>query len=232
MRISSLLFVLAVVAIACVPSPSRGAHHVRGSHTLRRRLGFARTAASAPSPFQRYLQTGVLPEHDPFSQVRSVIDHLKPETPAAEEAPEATSFLQVSATAQAKKVRGFCEICILVVQMKQRGQPHLCAGLNANYYITCIEVLESLLRADKAFVYWIKNGCMHMDSTGPEIVRPCPALSICSWTPNLFAQPPSLVRDGVESLCPKDPKFLPTIPNEYKTLLSPQTTAVAGPTTQ
>lgn len=63
----------------------------------------------------------------------------------------------------------------------------------------------------QAVVYWLKNGCMHMDSTGPEIVRPCPALSICSWVPNLFAQPPSLVRDGVESLCPKDPKFLPTM---------------------
>ena len=86
-----------------------------------------------------------------------------------------------------------------------------------------------MLRADKALVYWLKNGCMHMDSTGPEIVRPCPALSICSWVPNLFAQPPSLVRDGVESLCPKDPKFLPTIPNEYKTLLQPQTAAVPGP---
>ena len=32
-----------------------------------------------------------------------------------------------------------------------------------------------------------------------------------SQVPNLFAQPPSLVRDGVESLCPKDPKFLPTM---------------------
>jgi len=56
-----------------------------------------------------------------------------------------------------------------------------------------------------------------MDATGPEIVRPCPALSICSWVANLFAQPPSLVRDGVESLCPKDPKFLPTM---YVLLLS------------
>jgi len=145
----------------------------------------------------------------------------------------AESRVEVAAQAQAQTqvgvVRNFCEICILVMQMKQRGQPHLCAGLNANYYITCIEVLESLLRADKAVVYWLKNGCMHMDSTGPEIVRPCPALNICSWVPNLFAQPPSLVRDGVESLCPKDPKFLPTIPNEYKTLLQPQTAAIAGP---
>jgi len=131
------------------------------------------------------------------------------------------------------KVRSFCEICILVMQMKERGQPHLCAGLNTNYHITCIEVLESLLRADKAVVYWLKNGCMHMDSEGPEIVRPCPAINICSWTPNLFADAPSLVRDGVEALCPKDPKFLPTIPQEFRNLLgskdNTQSSASDGP---
>jgi hypothetical protein len=70
-------------------------------------------------------------------------------------------------------------------------------------FVQCIENLESLLRADKALVYWLKNGCMHMDEDGPEIVRPCPAINICSWVPNLFAPPPSLVRDGVEALCPK-----------------------------
>ena len=43
---------------------------------------------------------------------------------------------QAQATTQVGVVRNFCEICILVMQMKQRGQPHLCAGLNANYYIT------------------------------------------------------------------------------------------------
>jgi len=152
--------------------------------------------------------------------------------PRSELAPS-PSFLElsskVSASAQAQtqaeagagtsRVHAFCEICILVMQMKERGQPHLCYGLNANYYITCVEVLESLLRADRAVVYWLKNGCLHMDETGPEIVRPCPALNICSWTPNLFARPPAIVRDGVESLCPKDPKFLPTIPEEYQAAL-------------
>jgi len=117
------------------------------------------------------------------------------------------------------KVQSFCEICILVMQMKQRGEPHLCAGLNANYYITCVEVLESILRADKALVYWLKEGCMHLDSDGPEIVRPCPAINICSWTPNLFTPPPTIVRDEVEALCPKDLRFLPTIPEEYRALL-------------
>jgi len=128
------------------------------------------------------------------------------------------SFLQVGM--QVGKVHSFCEICILVMQMKMRGQPHLCAGLSTNYYITCVEVLESLLRTAKAVVYWLNQGCMHIDASGPEIVRPCPAINICSWVPNLFADPPSLIRNGIESLCPKDPKFLPTIPKEFKDLLT------------
>lgn len=96
-------------------------------------------------------------------------------------------------------------------------------------------MLESILRADKAIVYWLKNGCMHMDAEGPEIVRPCPAMNICSWVPNLFADAPSLVRDGVESLCPKDPKFMPTIPQEFRNLLgnaegaAKDTSAAEGP---
>jgi len=127
------------------------------------------------------------------------------------------SFLQLSS--KVTKVQSFCEICILVMQMKERGEPHLCAGLNANYYITCVEVLESILRADKALVYWLKEGCMHLDTDGPEIVRPCPAINICSWVPNLFTPPPTIVRDEVEALCPKDLRFLPTIPEEYRALL-------------
>jgi hypothetical protein len=180
------------------------------------------------SPFDRYAhmsmldfhERGQLPGDDPFSQVRSVIgsdEEIATLQTADQSNDSAASFLEVGA--QVGRVRSFCEICILVMQMKERGQPHLCAGLNTNYHITCIEVLESILRADKAIVYWLKNGCMHMDSEGPEIVRPCPAINICSWVPNLFADAPSLVRDGVESLCPKDPKFLPTVPQEFRNLL-------------
>jgi len=186
------------------------------------------------SPFDLYLHTGVIADDiDPFSQVRAAFQDAVGSDNAQTDDEDVTSFVEVGTQtmAQVKKVRAYCELCILVVQMKQRGQPHLCAGLNANYYVTCIEILESLLRADKAVVYWLKNGCMHMDSTGPEIVRPCPSLSICSWVPNLFAQPPSLVRDGVESLCPKDPKYLPTIPSEYKALLgADRNTMEAAPT--
>jgi len=172
--------------------------------------------------------SGALPGDDPLQQVRAVIgsdEHLLASARSAltEPADESDSavFMEtgVSAGTGVGRVRSFCEICILVMQMKERGQPHLCAGLNTQYHITCIEVLESLLRADKALVYWLKNGCMHMDSEGPEIVRPCPAINVCSWVPNLFADAPSLVRDGVDSLCPKDPKFLPTIPLEFRNLL-------------
>jgi len=177
--------------------------------------------------FGKYAQTGILPGDDYFSQVRPLLEAQLADEDTDEEGDkdegesEDVALLQLGSKAGAgtQKVQSFCEICILVMQMKERGQPHLCAGLNDQYYVTCVEVLISLLRADKALVYWLKNGCMHMDQTGPEIVRPCPAINICSWVPNLFSQPPSIVRDGVESLCPKDNKFLPTIPQEYKSLI-------------
>lgn len=131
------------------------------------------------------------------------------------------SFLEVSAQthAQVKIVRQYCEVCILVMQMKERGQPFICEGLVGTYWNTCVEVLESLLNEDKALVYWLKTGCMHMDNAGPEVVAPCPALNICSWTPNMFADSPSLTRDGNEGLCPKDYKFLPTVAKEFRNAL-------------
>ena len=61
---------------------------------------------------------------------------------------EAQANMQVSTQVEAhtgvSKVRAYCEICILVMQMKQRGQPHLCAGLNANYYTTVTSVTSLL----------------------------------------------------------------------------------------
>lgn len=185
--------------------------------------------------FTEYAKTGVLPGEDLFEPLTELLsgsgagerafarlteEQTESEGETETEGEEESEDLALVQTgAKVGKVQSFCEICILVMQMKERGQPHLCAGLNDQYYVTCVEVLISLLRADKALVYWLKNGCMHMDSTGPEIVRPCPAINICSWIPNLFSQPPSVVRDGVESLCPKDNKFLPTIPQEYKSLI-------------
>jgi len=121
-------------------------------------------------------------KHDPLEQVIDFIlwqeEKHKNETmvgsknslrTSGEELPSNVSFLEVSA--ETTKVHAFCEICILIMQMKERGQPHLCAGLNPDYFISCVENLESLLRADKAVVYWLRSGCMHLDREGPEIVR-------------------------------------------------------------
>lgn len=220
---AALIVVLAAAAVASVGAVSPAL----------RRLRPVTPNPAHHTPFAVFEQTGHYLGDDPLSQIR----HTLPAggmTQSASTAPPADAgvLAEVSATARTgAKLRNFCEVCIMAVQMKQRAEPHICNGLNANYYTTCVEILESLLRADKAVVYWLKNGCMHMDSSGPEIVRPCPALPICSWVPNLFASPPSLVRDGVESLCPKDPKFLPTIPNEYNTITNPdqQRAATPGP---
>lgn len=122
-------------------------------------------------------------EHDPLEQVIDFIvwqeEKYKNESQLTKKgadlapigsSPESnSSFLEVSASVG--KVHAFCEICILIMQMKERGQPHLCAGLNPDYFISCVENLESLLRADKAVVYWLRSGCMHLDREGPEIVR-------------------------------------------------------------
>jgi len=180
--------------------------------------------AESVTSYADFAAKGILNGDDPLSQLHGTVNATKvDDSPFDVNLPtksgDASSLLEVSS--RVTKVRSYCEICILVMQMKERGEPHLCAGLQKDYYITCVEVLESLLRADKALVYWLKNGCMHLDETGPEIVRPCPALSICSWVPNLFAQSPLVSKDINEALCPKDPKFLPTIPPEYKSLLTP-----------
>lgn len=128
-----------------------------------------------------------------------------------------TSLVEVGTGTKAKvgKVHAFCEICILIMQMKERGQPHLCAGLNPDYFISCVENLESILRADKAVVYWLRSGCMHLDRDGPEIVKPCPAHAICAWVPNLFADVGIISpRNSLAPLCPRDFKYLPRIPRK------------------
>merc|ERR1712232_1152577 len=126
---------------------------------------------------------------------------------------EETSLLEVGASVG--KVHAFCEICILIMQMKERGQPHLCAGLNPDYFISCVENLESILRADKAVTYWLRDGCMHLDREGPEIVKPCPAHAICAWVPNMFADVGIVTpRNELSPLCPRDFKYLPRIPRK------------------
>jgi hypothetical protein len=247
---STRIFLVLMTAIVCGMIGVAGIRSSVGAR-LKSRVTlqpYSPNPSAASNPFDSYPHMslldfhleGQLPGDDAFSQIRSFIGpdeelalQAAEAAHAAADEDETTAFVETSA--QVGKVRSFCEICILVMQMKERGQPHLCAGLNTQYHITCIEVLESILRADKAIVYWLKNGCMHMDSEGPEIVRPCPAINICSWVPNLFADAPSLVRDGVDSLCPKDPKFLPTIPMEFRNLLgatdntAKDTSATDGP---
>ena len=82
----------------------------------------------------------------------------------------------------------------------------------------CVENLESILRSDKAVVYWLRSGCMHLDREGPEIVKPCPAHAICAWVPNLFADVGIISpRNSLAPLCPRDFKYLPRIPRKPAT---------------
>lgn len=68
-------------------------------------------------------------DSDPLAEVSAFLD-------AQERNPDAYSLMQLEASMGVGKVHGFCEICILIMQMKERGQPHLCAGLNPDYYVT------------------------------------------------------------------------------------------------
>jgi hypothetical protein len=157
-------------------------------------------------------------EEDIFAHVRPLIEHQE----AHRDSVQAISLVETGAGTKAAagvgKVHAFCEICILIMQMKERGQPHLCAGLNPDYFISCVENLESILRSDKAVVYWLRSGCMHLDREGPEIVKPCPAHAICAWVPNLFADVGIISpRNSLAPLCPRDFKYLPRIPRKPAT---------------
>lgn len=175
-----LLVALACCALLAGVTASRVSDRLRSKMTLQPQ---STNPAAAENPFDAYPHMsmleyhtgGALPGDDAFSQVRSVIgtdEEIADSLNNAGDDESAVSF--VESGAQVGKVRSFCEICILVMQMKERGQPHLCAGLNTNYHITCIEALESILRADKAVVYWLRNGCMHMDSERPDhLFPPC-----------------------------------------------------------
>jgi hypothetical protein len=89
---------------------------------------------------------------------------------------------------------------------------------NQNHHSQCVENLESILRSDKAVVYWLRSGCMHLDREGPEIVKPCPAHAICAWVPNLFADVGIISpRNSLAPLCPRDFKYLPRIPRKPAT---------------
>ncbi len=74
---------------------------------------------------------GAVDTEDPLASIASFLQLPLDATPE-----EQVSFLQVDAHADAQKVHGYCELCILIMQMKERGQPHLCSGLNADYFIS------------------------------------------------------------------------------------------------
>lgn len=137
--------------------------------------------------------------------------------------PEGERILRLQRSAGNRAVTGMIqrkgnattEVAILVIQAMQRGMPMTAESFAPQYQPTVVQVQESILRAMKAVVYWCRVGCLHLTAEGPEIVRPCPALQIASWIPNLFPAPSSMVKNGVESLAPKDLHWLPTIPKEY-----------------
>ena len=182
--------------------------NMRKMHANAAKVALTHDAGPAFDSWKGELQAG---EEDDFAHVRPLIEHQEKQDKAV--ANGETAFVETGA--KVGKVHAFCEICILIMQMKERGQPHLCAGLNPDYFISCVENLESILRADKAVVYWLRSGCMHLDRDGPEIVKPCPAHAICAWVPNLFADVGIISpRNSLAPLCPRDFKYLPRIPRK------------------
>lgn len=124
-------------------------------------------------------------------------------------ADEPTSFVELGT----EKIHGYCEICVRMLQMYQRGLPDVCSGLTDTFFISCVKNLESILKADRAVVYWHQVGCIHMDD-GPEIVKPCPAHTICGWIPNIFARRTGITQQigQLAPLCPRDVNYLPRVP--------------------
>jgi hypothetical protein len=197
--------------------------HLQQSHVNYAKQHPSSVSSSAP-PMSLSEWKGVADHEDIFQHVRPLIEqqdkeralHLKQ---VADGSAKDTSLVETGTGVG--KVHAFCEICILIMQMKERGQPHLCAGLNPDYFVSCVENLESILRSDKAVVYWLRSGCMHLDREGPEIVKPCPAHAICAWVPNLFADVGIISpRNSLAPLCPRDFKYLPRIPRKPATATS------------
>ena len=181
---------------------------MRKMHADASKISVSSKAGPEFSAWHGELEAGA---EDDFAHVRPLIEHQEKQAASKDE----TSLVEVATGTKVGKVHAFCEICILIMQMKERGQPHLCAGLNPDYFISCVENLESILRADKAVVYWLRSGCMHLDRDGPEIVKPCPAHAICAWVPNLFADVGIISpRNSLAPLCPRDFKYLPRIPRK------------------
>ena len=89
-----------------------------------------------PAQYSDWDGTNTHATEDIFQHVRPLIEHQDKARAIAMKNPnpEATSLVETSA--KVGKVHAFCEICILIMQMKERGQPHLCAGLNPDYFVS------------------------------------------------------------------------------------------------
>ena len=115
---------------------------------------------------------------------------------------------------EGERYNGYCEVCTRIMEMKEQNQPGVCNDLTDNFFITCVKNMESIIRSDAAVVYWLETGCTHMDAE-LEVLKPCPAHTICGWVPNLFGK-----RIGVENglqgmlppMCPRDTNFGPRVP--------------------
>ena len=99
------------------------------------------------------------------------------------------------------------------LQMRQHHLAHVCAGLTDTFYITCVKNLESLIKAAPALTYWENLGCMHEDE-GPEVVKPCPAHTVCGWVPNIFGKKLGTTGDQglMPPLCPPDLNYRARVP--------------------
>jgi hypothetical protein len=89
-----------------------------------------------PAHYSDWDGTNTHATEDIFQHVRPLIEQQDKARTIAMKNPnsEATSLVETSA--KVGKVHAFCEICILIMQMKERGQPHLCAGLNPDYFVS------------------------------------------------------------------------------------------------
>jgi hypothetical protein len=222
-RCSKLVLLAMAMAVMAVSTASASASGKRDLHVLRANSNKAGSRGNDESNHKKVLFSAwdgaVEGEQDPLHQVADFLEQQEQKHALEMSALEVSEGVGVQAMAKAEtgvgKVHAFCEICILIMQMKERGQPHLCAGLNPDYFISCVENLESILRADKAVTYWLRSGCLHLDREGPEVVKPCPAHAICAWVPNLFADVGIVSpRNELAPLCPRDFKYLPRIPRK------------------
>ena len=100
----------------------------------------AQPASSVVAPSVHSAWEGELAhgQEDIFAHVRPLIEHQERHRDSVASMSLVETGAKVGAMAQAGvgKVHAFCEICILIMQMKERGQPHLCAGLNPDYFIS------------------------------------------------------------------------------------------------